>query len=75
MDSGDIDLMLLKKDQIVIVEKSLEDERRHCRNLHRQWIVENARLHDQETRILQLEMEVTGLAYQIYSLIAHLNRL
>ena len=75
MDSGDIEPMLLKKDHIAIMEKSLEDECRHCRNLHHQWMVENARFHDREMCVLQLEMEVTCLADQIYSLIAHLNRL
>ena len=75
MDSGDIDPMLLKKDHIAIVEKSLEDERRLCRNLHQQWMVENSRFHGREMRVLQLKMEVEVLADQIYSLIDHVNRL
>ena len=69
MDAGDRETLEFLKGKVAIVEKALEHERRRCRNLHREWIVENARVNDREKRVMQLEMEVDGLADQIYSLI------
>lgn len=75
MDAGDRETLEFLKGKVAIVEKALEHERRRCRNLHREWIVENARVNDREKRVMQLEMEVDGLADQIYSLVDQSTRL
>ena len=75
MDSRDRETLGFLKEKVAIVEKGLELERCHCRNLHREWMVENAKVNDREKCVMQLEMEVDGLAYQIYSLIDQSTRL
>ena len=75
MDSGDRETLEFLKGKVAIVEKALKHECRRCRNLHREWIVENARVNDREKRVMQLEMEVDGLADQIYSLVDQSTRL
>ena len=75
MDSRDREILEFLEEKVAIVEKGLEHERCHCRNLHHEWMVENARVNDREKCIMQLEMEVDGLIDQIYSLIYQSTRL